>query len=265
MQRILLIGAGAIGKLVLRELAKERDLSVTHVLVSPRNMGAYRRELPDSIEVIASLDKLDSLPDFALECAGYEAVHAHVPTLLRRGVDVALASVGSLAEAGLIERLEAAAKTGRSQLTLIAGAVAGIDGIAAAKVGGLSEVIYTSRKPPLGWTGSPVARILDLKMLREPTTIFEGTARDAARLYPKNANVAATVALAGLGLDRTKVSFIADPSVTKNIHQVRARGAFGELELTLSGRPLPDNPKTSALAAYSAVRMLRNRVAPFAI
>jgi aspartate dehydrogenase len=262
MKRALLIGYGAIGRQVFARLGEDPSVRIAYVLERPERTAALQRSLGDAARAIATLGELDPLPDVAIECAGHGAVAACVLPLLKRGVDVALASVGALAEPGLPEALETAAREGGAQLTLISGAIGGIDAIASAKIGGLREVVYTGRKPPLGWLGTPAEQAVDLTALTVATPVFRGSARDAARLYPKNANVAATVSLAGLGLDATRVTLIADPAASENIHNVVARGAFGELEITLRGQPLPDNPKTSSLAAYSAVRALRDLGAP---
>ena len=101
--------------------------------------------------------------------------------------------------------------------------------------------------------------------IRTATTIFSGNARAAARLFPKNANVAAMIALAGIGFERTEVTLVADPAVSSNIHTVHARGQFGELQVTVSARALEENPKTSELAALSVLRAVRNKVSPVVV
>jgi aspartate dehydrogenase len=265
MLRTLLIGCGAMGRTIAAGIADDPRIRITHVLEQAAFAKAVQEKLGASVKVIASLDEFDGAIDCAVECAGHEAVKAHVPAVLKRGIDVILVSMGSLAEPGLPEMLEAAAAAGGAQLMLVPGAVAGIDALAAAKPYGLDEVLYTGRKPPIGWKDTPAEKVVNLDRLEKAATIFEGTAREAARTYPKNANVAATIGIAGLGLDRTRVRLIADPGVDRNVHSLRAEGTFGLLEMTIANKPLADNPKTSALAAYSAVRALRNRAAALVI
>lgn len=257
--RVTLIGWGAIARSVFERVAHFPGIRITHVVVRDSKVAETQLQLG------AAAIACDAVPPDAqlvLECAGHTALTQHVLPALQRGVTCGVLSVGALSEEGLPERLEAAARQGQSQVHLLAGAMGGIDAIAAARTAGLTQVTYTGRKPPLGWRGSPAEQLVNLETLQEPAVILDASAREAARLYPKNANVAATLSLAGLGLDATRVRLIADPTVSDNIHEVHVQGTFGEMHLTMRGKPLPDNPKTSALTVLSAVRFLQNQTAP---
>ena len=118
---------------------------------------------------------------------------------------------------------------------------------------------YTGTKPAMAWDGAPGAQGIDLAGLATAVAIFEGTAAEAARLFPRNANVAASVALAGLGMQETRVCLVADPAGSTNRHALEAEGSFGRLSLELENAPLPENPKTSALAASSLVQAIRRQ------
>lgn len=260
--RVALIGCGAIGTSVLELLKGDTALAVVAIVVPEEGVAAAQRLVPGV--PVASRVPASGI-DLVVETAGHAAIEEHVLPALARGTPCIVASVGALSAAGLAERLEAAATAGRTQVQLIAGAIGAIDALAAARIGGLDSVRYTGRKPPQAWKGTPAEQGRDLDALAEETVIFEGSAREAAQRYPKNANVAATVSLAGLGLDRTMVRLIADPAIADNVHTVEAEGAFGSFELTMRNKPLAANPKTSALTVYSAVRALRNRAAALAI
>jgi aspartate dehydrogenase len=195
-----------------------------------------------------------------VDCAGHAGLIQHGCAILERGIHLITLSLGALAEPNLKERLEQAARNGGAQLHLASGAIGGLDSLHAAHVGGLTEVTYVGRKPPRGWKGSPAESILDLDKLDASTVHFEGTAREAAIAYPKNANVAAAVALAGFGFDATRVKLIADPSISTNIHEIHALGAFGQFSFHIEGQALPDNPRSSALAAMSAVSAIEREI-----
>lgn len=257
---IALVGFGAIGRSVLTLLQQHPHVHPKWVVVS--------RITPQLLEAVADLapgaQLVHALPDDAhpallVECAGHSAIAQHVQPALERGIACVVASIGALSTPGMAQALEAAAAAGNTQIQLVSGAIGGVDALSAAQLGGLDQVIYTGRKPPLAWVGTPAEAWCELTSLREAVCIFEGTACEAAMLYPKNANVAATVALAGLGLDHTTVRLFADPAVDTNVHHIQAKGAFGCMELTLQGRPLAANPKTSALTGYSIVRAIVQR------
>ncbi|MDT4829128.1 L-aspartate dehydrogenase [compost metagenome] len=247
---------------MLELLRGDPALKVVAIVVPAEGIAAAQKVAPDA--QVGSAVPADGI-DLVVETAGHAAIEEHVLPALARGTPCVVASVGALSATGFAEKLEAAAVAGRTQVQLIPGAIGGIDALAAARIGGLDSVRYTGRKPPQAWKGTPAEQGRNLDTLAHETVIFEGSAREAALLYPKNANVAATVSLAGLGLDQTLVRLIADPATTENVHTVEAEGAFGSFALTMRNKPLAANPKTSALTVYSAVRALRNRVAALAI
>jgi aspartate dehydrogenase len=257
--QVTLIGWGAIARSIFERVSYDPTVRISHVVVRASKVAETQAQIGQAAVVCAAVPADAQL---VLECAGHSALKEHVLPVLQRGVPCGVLSVGALSEVGLPESLEAAAKQGQTQVHLLSGAIGGIDAISAARVAGLTQVTYTGRKPPLGWKGSPAEQLVNLDTLQEPTVILASSAREAAHLYPKNANVAATVSLAGLGLDATRVRLIADPGVTENIHEIHVQGTFGEMHITLRGKPLPDNPKTSALTVLSAVRFLQNQTAP---
>ena len=246
--KIGLIGRGAIARYVSDAL-QERGHTLGAILVRPDRLRA-------DLEV-SSIEALPADLDLMIDCAGHSALATFGPGILARGTDMITVSLGALADTRTESELFAAAQTGDTKLHLASGAIGALDCLNAARVGKLTGVTYIGRKPPQGWKGSPAEDKLNLDALNETAaTHFEGTARAAALEYPKNANVAAAVALAGLGFDETQVQLIADPTITQNIHEVRAEGDFGSFHFQISGNALPENPRSSALAAMSVLGKL---------
>ena len=208
----------------------------------------------DKVEIALHIDEVSTQLDLVADCAGHPALRQHGAAILSRGIDLVSVSSGALADTTLHDRLVAAARSGNSQLRVVSGAIGALDALSSANIGKLTQVTYRGRKPPQGWRGSPAESKLDLDSLSEAAVHFSGSARDAALEYPKNANVAASVALAGIGLDDTTVELIADPGVQRNTHEIVAEGDFGRFEFRIEGRSLPDNPRSSAITAMSVVR-----------
>lgn len=245
--RIGIIGDGAIGRYV-RSTALAHGHEIRALLLL--------EERPDPHCVTSVADLPDDI-DHMIDCAGHSALRSYGPDILRRGTNLTTVSLGALADSDLFQSLELAASDGGVKLHLASGAIGALDCLRAARVGKLDSVTYVGRKPPLSWKGSPAESRLDLDNLSAGAeTHFAGSARDAATEYPKNANVAAAVALAGIGFDDTQVRLIADADVTENIHEVQAAGEFGSFSFTIRGHSLAENPRSSALAAMSVISRL---------
>ncbi len=263
VSRVVLIGWGAIGRTVGRLLA---DSPVRIAAVAVRDRTVERLDLPPGVEVIGDPSELGALaPDVVAEAAGRDTVVPWGDAALRAGADVVVSSVSAFADASVLDALRKTAATTGRRIEIQPGAVAGIEALAAARELGIDDVEHRMVKPPRAWLGTPAETLCDLHALSEPEAFHRASAADTAAAFPKNANVAMTTALAGIGPDRTRITLVADPHSTRNRHEIQAHGAFGELTVTIANAPLPDNPKTSALAALSLVRCLKNRSATLVI
>src|SRR5690606_11766939 len=200
---------------------------------------------------------LQAQPDVVIEAAGHGAVVAHGAALLGAGRTLIVCSVGALSDPKVLDALRCAAQAGSGTAIIPAGAVAGLDGLVAARLAGLDTVTYTSYKLPHAWFGTPAEQAIDLSGVTNDAVFFEGSARDAATHYPLNANVSAAIALAGIGFERTRVRLVASNRWRDPMGIIEAKGAFGTFRFEILAHAFPENPKTSMLTAYSLLQCAR--------
>lgn len=254
--RLAFIGWGAIARTAAGMLG---DTSVEIVAIA-RRPGSSSVDLPATTRLITDPAELAALsPDVVAEAASRESVAQWGPAALDCGADFIVSSVSAFADADVLETLRLVAAERGTRVRIQPGALAGIDALAAARSLGLDAVEHRIVKPPLAWLGTPAEELCSLDELTGPEEFFAANASETASAFPKNANVAMTSALAGIGPDLTRVTLVADPSASTNRHEITAHGAFGRLEVAISNNPLPANPKTSAMAALSLVRAIRNQ------
>ncbi|HYC48716.1 MAG TPA: aspartate dehydrogenase [Burkholderiales bacterium] len=261
-RRFGVIGYGAITDELVRclELRGEAE-SLAAVLVRPSRAEDAARRAAGRFQIVDRLEALlDLAPAAVAECAGQDALREYGPAILRRGVDLVIASSGALADRAFASLLCEVATHG-ARLWIPPGAVAGVDGLLAARTAGLREVLYTSVKAPSAWSDTPAEATLAGEARNRRTVFFEGSAREAALAYPRNANVAATVALASLGLDATRVRLVSDPQAAGPIGTIEAAGDFGAFRFETLAYAAASNPKTSALTAHSIAAALLDGVA----
>lgn len=260
--RVGLVGCGNIGADLCIALSK--GMIPAEIVALTDIDTAQAEKLRSTFQLEASIGDLEDLAsqvDFIVECAVGDVVPEVVAAAKAHGRDCLILSVG-----GLLDHPELMLEArDHIQLRVPSGALVGLDGIRAAMEAGLHRVVLTTRKPPRGLEGSPylVERGIDLASIREPQVIFEGSARDAVRAFPKNVNVAAALSLVGIGPDETAVRLIVDPTAAVNSHEVVAEGAFGRLQTVAENLPSPRNAKSSYLASLSAIAELRSAAEAF--
>jgi aspartate dehydrogenase len=261
MKRVGLIGCGAIGTAIIDAWATlpAGNLQLTAVLGRRRNLTPLPRKICGAEVMTSIVSFMETRPEIVIEAASHEAVVAHGAAILAEGCEFHVFSIGALADEALRDQLLGCAQRSGGKIVIPAGALAGLDGLRSMKASGLEHVKYTCIKPPAAWRSTVAEEQIDLDRLETARCVFHGSARSAARAYPRNANLAAAVAFAGLGLDHTEVELIADPYTHENIAHIQAYTANDRLHVTLSGAGFTSNPKSSQITAMSAIAALNSK------
>jgi aspartate dehydrogenase len=264
--RVAVLGAGTIARLVLKGWRQGALPGIEIAGIAARAGSPRAAALASEVGVpsVAGRQALLGLgAEVVLEAAAHEAVREHLVALLDAGKSVVVLSAGALVDDALRLAAEQAAKRAGSLLYVPSGGIGGLDALKAACAGGVDEVSIQVAKPPAAWKGIAYleSRRVALDGLRAPLTLFEGSAREGVPHFPQNVNIAAVLAMAGVGLDKTRLRVVADPGLRDNTHTIRVSGATGRFTVVLENVPSPENPKTSWLACYSALAALRELAA----
>ncbi len=266
LRTVGLAGFGAIGHPVAARLdaASIPDLELVAISVrdtagARRRMGDFRRPVP-----VVALHELADIADIVVECAPPAVFDEVAEPSIRAGRVFVPASVGALL--GRPDLIELAARTG-ARIIVPTGALLGLDAVRAAAEGEIHSASITTRKPPAGLVGAPhlVENGIDLAGLTEPMLVFDGSARDGAKGFPANVNVAAALSLAGIGPDRTRLRIWADPTIVRNTHHIEIEADSARFEMTIEGIPSAENPRTGRLTPLSIMATLRGLVAPMRV
>ena len=258
--RVAVLGGGTIARLMLEHRGELPGIEFVAVAGrSERSRGGALAEA-FGLRYVVGRDALLALrPEVVVEAASHDAVREHLVPLLEAGVGVVVLSAGALADDALKQRAERAAERAGALFYVPSGGIGGLDALRTACLAGVDEASIQVAKPPAAWKGIPyVERLgIDLERLAGPTVLFEGPAREGVPHFPQNVNIAAVLALGGIGMDRTGLKIVADPGLALNTHTIRVAGRSGRFTVVLENVPSPDNPKTSWLACYSALAALK--------
>jgi len=263
--RVAIGGFGAIGSVVAHRLDQGIE-GLTLAAVAARDvaraeaaMAGFARRAP-----VVPLAQLSEGADIVVECAPAAVLRDIAEPALSRGCTLIVLSCGALLDnLDLVEL----ARRQSGRIIVPTGALLGLDAVTAAAEDGITSVKMITRKPPQGLSGAPylVANNIEITGLAMAKCVFSGTAREAARGFPANVNVAAALALAGIGPERTIVEIWADPTVTRNIHRIEVEAEAARLSMQVENVPSPENPRTGRLTALSVIATLKKLVSPLAV
>ncbi len=263
--RVAIGGFGAIGKVIAGRLDRGIEglalaaVSARDTARAERALAGFARPVP-----VLPLSELGGCAEIVVECAPAHLLREIAEPALGHGRLVIVLSCGALLDN--FDLVDLARRHG-GRILVPTGALLGLDAVAAAAEGGISSVHMITRKPPGGLIGAPylVEHGLGINNLAEAKRVFAGNAREAARGFPANVNVAAALALAGIGPERTTIEIWADPGVTRNIHQIEVEGDAARFSMQIENVPSAENPKTGRLTPLSVVAALKKLTSPLAV
>jgi aspartate dehydrogenase len=234
-----IIGCGAIGTLIA-EAVERKILPCDRLIlcdIDRSKAEKLKRRLRTPVTVAEDVEGMIRLrPAVIVEAASQQAAREYTEKIVAENVELVVMSVGALLDIGIKS----------DKIHISSGAIGGLDAISSANLAGVEEVILTTRKNP---------EVLDVAGQQEKL-IYEGDAREAVRRFPREMNVAATLALT-VEPEKVKVRIMSDPKVHRNVHEIMVKWKYGQMFLQFSNDPHPENPKTSALSAWSAIRLLK--------
>jgi aspartate dehydrogenase len=257
-------GIGAIG-LTIAEWLDRNSGALQLAAVSARDLGRAQEKVasfkhPPLVVVPGDLSK----HDIVVEAAPADAFDSIAIPAVEAGRTLIVASVGALLSRP--EMIGLARRTG-AKIMIPSGALAGLDGIRGAAAGRIETVILETRKLPSALAGAPylMQRSIDVTKIVTPTCVFRGNALEAASGFPANANVAAALALAGIGAVRTTVEIWADPNALRNTHKITVDADCGHFTIEVQATRSARNPRTSQLAPQSIIACLQSLYAPLKV
>jgi aspartate dehydrogenase len=263
--KVAIAGLGAIGAALARRLGAGAVADVVLVAVAARDREKARATLGPPLEHVEVRDLADlaAVADIVVECAPARILGEVVRPVLEAGKKVMVLSVGALLSHP--ELIDLARRSG-GQIIVPSGALLGLDAVSAAAEGIIHSVRMVTRKPVNGLVGAPylIEHGIEIEGITEPLRVFEGSAREAAKGFPANLNVAVALSLAGIGPDRTRLEIWADPHLKRNTHRIVVDSDSASFEMTIENIP-SENPKTGRITALSVIAALRKLTSPLRV
>ena len=264
-KRVGIIGYGSIGKEIIAATSRNEIQNARIVALFDKESTVFNKVDYDTgeLNLFSDFDEfynsdIYSNIDIIIECASKGAIKEYGKKIIDSKKDLIVLSVGAFSDEKYLIELQNLSNLNNTKILIPSGAIAGLDSIRSVKKY-LNTLTIVTTKNPKSLIGAPYFKTSKIRIdeILKETVLFEGNAVDAIELFPANVNVAVSVALAGIGLVKTQVKIVADPTLSVNKHEIVGEGTFGKIQIVVQNIPSPSNPRTSYLASLSAIECLR--------